>query len=54
MKITIKASEIPTAENIDKRFIIPTILANKYAATFVFWKWMITIQWVNFNARMEE
>ena len=48
MKITIKASEIPTAKSIDQRFIIPTILANKYSATFVFWKWMITIQWGNF------
>ena len=53
MKITIKASEIPTAKNIE-RFIIPTILANRYAATFVFWKWMITLQWGNFNARKEE
>ena len=54
MKFTIKASVIPSAEKTGKRFIIPTILANKYAATFVFWKWMITIQWGNFNTKKEE
>jgi hypothetical protein len=48
MKFIAKASLIPDAENTNKRFIVPTILANRYSATFVFWKWMITIQWGNF------
>lgn len=51
MKFITKASIIPSAENSDKRFIIPTILAGKYSATFAFWKWMITIQWGNFNEK---
>ena len=54
MKFLVKAGLIPTAKSINKRFIIPTILANRYSATFIFWKWMMTIQWGNFNEREEE
>lgn len=48
MKFVIKSGTIPSAEESDKRFIIPTILANRYSATFILWKWMMTIQWGNF------
>ena len=34
MKFITKASLIPTAKNIDKRFIIPTILANRLPHLF--------------------
>lgn len=50
LQLSFKTGVIPSVKNGDtKRFIIPTILANKYAATFVFWKWMITVQWGNFD-----
>ena len=49
MKMNITAGQIPSANSSDKRFVVPTILANRHSATFVFWKWMLTLQWSNFD-----
>lgn len=49
MRITVKGGTIPAAkDDVPRRMLIPTILIGKWGATFVFWKWMLTIQWANF------
>lgn len=51
LTLSFKGGVISAVKNgeTDKRFILPTIMANKYSATFIFWKWMATVQWGNFD-----